>query len=41
MGYIKSIVGALIVGFAIGLWPTVRKMFSQHCYQWIDDCYKN
>jgi NitT/TauT family transport system permease protein len=29
IGYLKSIVGALIVGFAIGLWPTVRKMFSQ------------
>jgi NitT/TauT family transport system permease protein len=28
IGYLKSIVGALVVGFAIGLWPSVRKMFS-------------
>lgn len=29
IGYIKCIVGALVVGFAIGLSPRVRKMFSQ------------
>lgn len=29
VGYFKSIAGALIVGFAIGLSPKVRKMFSQ------------
>jgi len=28
-GYLKCIVGALVVGFAIGLSPKVRKMFSQ------------
>ncbi len=29
IGYLKCIVAALIVGFAIGLSPQVRKMFSQ------------
>jgi NitT/TauT family transport system permease protein len=29
LGYIKCIVGAIVVGFAIGLSPRVRKMFSQ------------
>jgi NitT/TauT family transport system permease protein len=29
IGYLKCILAALIVGFAIGLSPTVRKMFSQ------------
>lgn len=29
VGYIKCIVAALVVGFAIGLSPQVRKMFSQ------------
>lgn len=29
LGYLKCILGALIVGFAIGLVPVVRKMFSQ------------
>ncbi|MEO6549281.1 MAG: ABC transporter permease subunit [Ferruginibacter sp.] len=29
IGYLKCIVAALIVGFAIGLSPRVRKMFSQ------------
>src|SRR4051812_22710215 len=28
MGYLKCIVGAIIFGFAIGLNPKVRKMFS-------------
>ena len=27
-GYVKSIIGALVVGFAIGLSPKIRKMFS-------------
>src|SRR6195952_3183378 len=29
VGYIKCIIAALVVGFAIGLSPRVRKMFSQ------------
>lgn len=29
IGYLKCILAALVVGFAIGLWPKVRKMFSQ------------
>ncbi|MEO6316290.1 MAG: ABC transporter permease subunit [Chitinophagaceae bacterium] len=29
LGYLKCIIGALVVGFAIGLSPRVRKMFSQ------------
>lgn len=28
MGYVKCILAALIIGFAIGLFPPVRKMFS-------------
>src|SRR5450432_771115 len=28
-GYLKCVVAALLVGFAIGLSPKVRKMFSQ------------
>ena len=28
LGYLKCIIAALVVGFAIGLFPTVRKMFS-------------
>jgi len=29
VGYLKCIISALIVGFGIGLFPNVRKMFSQ------------
>lgn len=29
VGYLKCIIAALVVGFAIGLFPTIRKMFSQ------------
>ncbi len=29
VGYLKCIVAAIVIGFAIGLSPTVRKMFSQ------------
>src|SRR3569833_2147999 len=29
IGYLKCILAALVFGFAIGLFPTVRKMFSQ------------
>src|SRR5437868_3865158 len=29
IGYFRCIIGAIVVGFAIGLFPGVRKMFSQ------------
>jgi NitT/TauT family transport system permease protein len=29
IGYLKCIIAALVVGFAIGLSPKVRRMFSQ------------
>lgn len=29
IGYLKCVIGAIVVGFAIGLSPTVRTMFSQ------------
>ena len=29
MGYLKCILAAIVIGFAIGLFPKIRKMFSQ------------